>query len=248
MNQGTFREGAELLIAVSNLTRTFSELEQLEQLPRVTELTDGSPMFPSLLCLATSENEYARIAATNIHNLAIGEVVIPGFRGTELPESIEVAAKVLTKSLNDYCRGKRLVLVGHSISCGLAVKTAGRLKEMNVDVTGLILLDPPDNNGTQKCTYTRTVLAEALHSIAFEGRNDNHLIAIGRYLKLQDDCETPAFTVPSLTLKSKSPGLDRPQESVPLLNDEAALTALQIGNWLNETENGIIRSRNLLTS
>ena len=231
IDQRKFCDGAHILTAASNLNRSFSEMAELDQLPILVELTSTSSALPTLVCLSTTEKEYARLACANIHSLSVIEVVVPGFYDSQLPHSIEASAEVLASIIAEAYIDKSIVLMGRSIVCELACETMAHLKESDIDLSGLILVDPPGGADSVE-DYVETVLIQAQRIDASKIGRDNYLVSIGRYLKFHDDRRIMVPAVRRLTLKSDTTDLDRTQAPRDLLQDDAAMTALRIGQWL----------------
>ncbi|MEK0609688.1 phosphopantetheine-binding protein, partial [Mycobacterium ulcerans] len=234
IDEGKFRAGADLLMAASNLNQSFSNMAELNQLPAVTDIADASPDgLLTLICISTSENEYARLAAANIHSLTFAEIAAPGFYDAQLPNSIETSAEALATAITGAYANTSIVLVAHSIVCELAQATMTRLQDADIDLVGLVLLDPLEGTNSTE-DYVETVLTRIEHINAPRVGVDGYLAALGRYLQFHEDRRIPIPETRHMTLHSDTK-IDRAQTPMNLLQDEAALTALKIGNWMNDT-------------
>ncbi|RFZ56510.1 hypothetical protein DL240490_05081 [Mycobacterium marinum] len=189
-------------MAASNLNQSFSNTAELNQLPAVTDIADASPDgLLTLICISTSENEYARLAAANIHSLTFAEIAAPGFYDAQLPNSIETSAEALATAITGAYANTSIVLVAHSIVCELAQATMTRLQDADIDLVGLVLLDPLEGTNSTE-DYVETVLTRIEHINAPRVGVDGYLAALGRYLQFHEDRRIPIPETRHMTLHS----------------------------------------------
>ncbi len=207
-SQERMAEIAPVLIEMSKFYPSFAAAAELEEPPYSVSITrEGAS--PRLVCVpsfivGSGPHQFARIARTLDGRRAVTALSLPGFRnGERLPASWEAAVEALAASVLQAVGSEPFALAGFSSGGALAHSLAERLEDDGVPPEALVLIDSYLPAGAAAADTFAGVMAQLLEmdnaAIAID---DDHLIAMGAYIRLYGGWEPAAIAAPALMLRA----------------------------------------------
>jgi thioesterase domain-containing protein len=243
-----------LLVEASIFRPVFESKEAGDGLFRVVRVATGSEE-PELIGLPSFVNgmgpyQFQRIAKTFDGTRALAALSLPGFAKDEpLPATWRLAVDALAELAVETASQKPFVLIGYSIGGALAHAVAEKLEGEGNAPAGIVLLDTHSLDIEQQPAIFSAVMSRLLtSSYADVVIHDDHLVAMGAYMRLLSEWAPQQLKIPSLLIEASEPlssgtsgGRWRyAQTSVQVAGDHFAIieaqaeaTAKAIDTWLS---------------
>ncbi|WP_142926640.1 hypothetical protein [Mycobacterium marinum] len=224
----------ELLIAASGLASLADRHYKSPLSPKETVLKPVENPSVHLVCIAEFNNQYLTFANNLPENIRVSEVIAPGFSGTLLPATPEMAAQLVFDAVDLTLSAERtIVMVGQGITCTPTI-SAVKLFEAQAQTCGLeqhvvfgVEIAPvPPADGSSNGSNLLLIPAVSQHQ-----NSDADLVAYGRYLSFGIQSKDKPAKQPWLTI---SPRINSTHPPSPPLSLEPAFVALRVSNWLGD--------------
>jgi acyl transferase domain-containing protein/acyl carrier protein len=248
-----------LLVQAAGFRPSFESTAELSEVRRGIEISsDGAG--PRLICVpsfvaGSGPHQFARIARALRGRRKLTALPLPGAaRGELLPATWEAAVEALTEAAVDAAGGEPFVLLGYSGGAPLARGVVERLEGTGTSPAGLAMVDaylPEAEAIAEVFSWVVGQLLEMDHGAI--SIDDDHLIAMGAYMRLIAEWKPGAIAAPGLMLRASDgrgvrvgsdaelPAWQRPETTVEvngnhfsLIADDAAATADALEAWLVE--------------
>ncbi|APU15491.1 type I polyketide synthase [Actinoalloteichus fjordicus] len=248
--------GFELLNAVADLRPSFHDADGPATAPAVAELASGPG--PKLICVPSpmgmgGAHQFIRLAAAFDGRRAVSALTVPGFAaGESLPATIEAAVGLLARSVRETTGDEPFVLLGYSAGGLLAQAAARQLQDSGHAPAALVLLDTylPDSKAMEGFA-THMLAGLFSREESFGPYTADRLSAMGRYVRLLEECVVRDITAPTLFVRPGSLGDDQshdvqwraswdsaeavaevPGDHFTMLEHHAVDTAHAVEDWL----------------
>ncbi|MBB5924424.1 acyl transferase domain-containing protein/thioesterase domain-containing protein/acyl carrier protein [Actinoalloteichus hoggarensis] len=248
--------GFELLNAVADLRPSFHDAAEPADAPAIVELARGPG--PRVICVPSpmgmgGAQQFVRLAAAFGGARAVSALSVPGFaEGEPLPATIEAAVGLLARSVRELPGDEPFVLLGYSAGGLLAQATTRHLQDVGRPAAALVLLDTylPDSKAMEGFA-THMLAGLFAREESFGPYTADRLSAMGRYVRLFEECVVRDVDAPTLFVRPGSLGDDEtgdaqwraswdsaeteaevPGDHFTMLEHHAADTARAVEDWL----------------
>jgi pimaricinolide synthase PimS1 len=263
--QGKADEILPLLSAAARFHPTFDSADEFDP-PQAMRITEAGTA-PRLICVpsfvvGSGPHQFVRIARALEGRRAVSALSLPGVgRGQRLPATWGAMVDVLAASVREAATGEPFVVVGYSSGWLIARALVECLEQEGPAPSGLIEIDaqvPREERAAVFATVIGRLIEMDHEAIAID---DDHLIAMGAYIRLCDEWQPGPLAAPELALRAGE-GLDadgeederavwrRPEETVEVAGDHFELiaqsadaTAEAIERWVSKAAGQTATSR-----
>jgi thioesterase domain-containing protein len=207
-DQGTLDGVAPLLMTASGFRPAFNSLTELSALPKMVNIARGQEL-PELVCIPSFINQlgphqFLRIANEFDGKRTVSAISLPGFRDQELlPGSLSLAVEAIAEGITETMADKPFVLVGYSGGGYLAYGATEALERNGAAPVGLVLLDSFILNSDESTQLFSVVMSQLLSR---DGAgmliDDNHLVAMGAYMRMFSKEMPVSIETPSLLIQA----------------------------------------------
>ena len=207
--QGRTGEVAPLLVEMSKFRPSFATAEELEAPPPVLPIATAGAL-PRLVCVpsfvvGSGPQQFARLARALEGRRDVTALSLPGFKGGEpLPASWDAAVDALVAPATTAAAGDPFVLAGFSSGGPIAHALAARLEGEGIAPAGLVTIDSFLATGDKLENGFAAVVGQLLAlDHAALAIDDDHLIAMGAYMRLFAEWEPAAIAAPGLMVRAR---------------------------------------------
>jgi len=254
-DRGMLGDVPRLLVEASIFRPTFESGAQAAGLSRPVTIATGAET-PELIGVPSFVNgmgpyQFLRIARAFDERRAVAALSLPGFAKDELlPGSWRVLVDMLAELALQTAAGKPFVLVGYSIGGALAHALAEQLQATDNAASGVVLLDTHPLALDQQPQIFSAVMSRILTSnYADVVVRDDHLVAMGAYMRLLSEWAPARLEIPSLLIQASEPlgeGVSNERwqhaqtatevtgDHFTIIEEQAQVTAEAIETWLSE--------------
>ena len=265
--RGSAEEFMRSLSAIARFRPVFDEHADLSGSRAPVVLAEGDA-HPRIICLPSvlaisGPHQYLRFARGFAGERCVIALTLPGFEeGEHLPASIQAAVEAHVATIARLATDGPFVLAGHSSGGALAYALAGRLEEVGMCPSGVVMIDTYSHEHALVGELGSIVEGMLARDGAYLSIDDARLTAMGVYLCLLREWEPAKIAAPTLLLRaSEAPDLvsavservswelfdrvvDVPGDHFTAMEDHAGTAAREVGQWLvgiGKRERGEVR-------
>ncbi|MFE5793566.1 SDR family NAD(P)-dependent oxidoreductase [Streptomyces sp. NPDC056503] len=222
VGSGRLYEALHMLGTAAVLRPSFESPAELAAPPAAIRLADAAPggKLPKLFCVGSpmamgGAYQHARLTSHFRGTQEVYALPVPGFaEGESLPATARAVTELLAECVRDAAGGEPFALLGYSSGGLIAHAVAGRLEQMGVAPSALVLLDtytvePAAPEGGERDGEQATgIIAEmAVALLAREAQygpyDGTKLTALARYTELMADFAQGPVAAPTLFLQAE---------------------------------------------
>ena len=252
--RGELLDATQLLLDASRLHPTFFATAELGE-RRVASLITRGREQPRVICVPTflpgsGPQQFARLGVAMSGARTLSGLWLPGFRtGEPLPASVGALIDALAEATVEAAAGEPFVLAGYSSGGIVARALTERLEAEAIAPAGVVLIDTYEHD-REETTEIFSRAIGALLELEHEGMrvDDDHLLAMGAYIRLFRAWEPASIATPSLLLRASEPlieglpdasrladsAVEIPGDHFSIMDADAASTAGAAEAWLSE--------------